>query len=272
MRTFHVFLVKAAFISALLIVSVNVIAQEIRRAVPGEIETYIDRFSIGRVSKNQNGWAHYYIPKGMGDTLTVKMSCVFICKQTHAPHTHHEDEAFFVIKGPVIFHINGEERIMKTGDFAYTPSGTYHNIQRTNETDTVKYLVMKRETVRAVEKPYITGRAYTLDDCYFFLTNHPEWNRNKEAASITLLDKKFAAGLHIVIERVTNNNKVFQRQNPDDQRQIAIYVMQGEAEVTLNGQRAKIGADNTFFCPKKSTYSLQKRGNEPLVFLAITTE
>jgi quercetin dioxygenase-like cupin family protein len=250
----------------------HIFAQDIPRAVPGEIETYIDRFSIDRVGKNQNGWAHYYIPKGMGDTLTVKMSCVYIGIQTHAPHTHHEDEACYVIKGPVKFHINGEERIMQTGDFAYTPSGTYHNIQRTNEVDTVKYLVMKRETIRAVDKPYLTSRAYTLDDCYYFPAGNAAWNRKDEAASMTLLDKNFAAGLHIVLERVTDNNKVFRRQNSEDQRQMAIYVIEGEAEVTLNGQRAQISTDNTFYCPKKSAYTLQKRGMAPLVFLAITTE
>lgn len=259
-------------VAGLLLVSMNIFAQEIRRAIPGEIETYIDRFSENRVDKNQNGWAHYYIPRGMGDTLTVKMSCVYVGRQTHAPHIHNEDEAFYVIKGPVIFHINGEERMMKTGDFAYTPSGTSHNIQRTNDVDTVKYLVMKRETVGRVEHPYSIGRAYSLDECYTFPANNPEWSRNSETASICLLDKNFAPGFQIVMERVTDNNKIFRRQSPDDQRQTAIYVIEGDAEVTLDGQRAQISTDNTFYCPKKSAYSLQKRGNNPLVFLTITTE
>jgi len=257
---------------AIYIVSMNIFAQDIRRAVPGEIETYIDRFDIARVSNNQNGWAHYYIPKGMGDTLTVKMSCVYNGIQTHAPHTHNEDESFYVIKGPVRFHINNEERIMNTGDFAYTPSGTSHNIQRTNEMDTVKYLVLKRETLRAVDKPYITGRPYTLDDCYYLPANNPEWMRSTEPASICLLDKSFAAGFNVMMERITDNTKVFGRQNLNEQGQVAIYIIEGEANVTLDGRQAQIGADNTFYCPKHSAFNLQKRGNTPLVFLAVTTE
>ena len=259
-------------IAAMFIVSMNLFAQDVRRSVPGEIETYIDRFSEDRVNMNQNGWAHYYIPRGMGDTLTVKMSCVYRGIQTHAPHTHHEDESFYIIKGPVNFHINNEERILNTGDFGYTPSGSSHNIQRTNEVDTIKYLVIKRETVRAVDKPYLLSREYVPNDCYSYPNNNPEWRRSEEAASICLLDKNFAAGFQVVMERVTDNNKVFGRRNPDDRGQVAIYVIEGEAIVTLDGRQAQIGTDNTFYCPKKSTFSLQKRGNAPLVFLAITTE
>jgi mannose-6-phosphate isomerase-like protein (cupin superfamily) len=263
---------KTWIVTALIFVTMNVFAQEVRRAIPGEIETYIDRFGIERVSKNQNGWAHYYIPRGMGDTLTVKMSCVYNGIQTHTPHTHHEDESFYVIKGPVRFHINNEERLMNTGDFAYTPSGTSHNIQRTNEVDTVKYLVIKRETLRAVDKPYITGRPYTLDDCYSFLTKNPTWLRTAEPASVCLLDKNFAANFQVMIERMTDNSKIYNRQNTNDRGQVAIYVIEGEANVTLDGMQAQINTDNTFYCPKNSTFSLQKRGNAPLVFLAITTE
>jgi mannose-6-phosphate isomerase-like protein (cupin superfamily) len=261
-----------SFLASIFIFSTPFLAQEVRRAVPGEIETFIDRFNIERVSKNQNGWAHYYIPRDMSDTLTVKMSCVYIGKQTHAPHTHNEDECFYVVKGPVRFHINGEERVMNTGDFAYTPSGTHHNIQRTNEVDTIKYLVMKRETLRAVDKPYITGRPYTLDDCYTFPANNPEWIRSGEPASICLLDKNFAAGFNVLMERVTDNATIFGRQKLNEQGQVAIYIIEGEAEVMLDGQRAQISADNTFYCPKKSSFNLQKRGLAPLVFLAVTSE
>jgi mannose-6-phosphate isomerase-like protein (cupin superfamily) len=261
-----------SILAGIFLVSTHFFAQEIRRAVPGEIETYIDRFNIERVAKNQNGWAHYYIPRDMSDTLTVKMSCVYTGMQTHAPHVHDEDESFYVIKGPVRFHINGEERVMNTGDFAYTPSGSSHNIQRTNEVDTIKYLVMKRETVGRVGKPYTTNRPYTLDDCYYFPANNAEWNRKGEPASVNLLDKSFAAGLNVLMERMTDNTKVFGRQYLNEQGQVAIYIIEGEAEVTLNGQKAQISTDNTFYCPKKASFSLQKRGSAPLVFLAITSE
>ncbi|MDR2809416.1 MAG: cupin domain-containing protein [Tannerellaceae bacterium] len=254
------------------LLSTGLMSQDKRQITPGNIESYIDRFELRTSDKHSNGWSHYYIPRNMGDTLTVKMSCVYIGKQTHAPHTHNEDEAFYIIKGPVIFHINGEERIFHTGDFVYTPSGSSHNIQRANETDTIKYLVLKRETVKAVDRPYTVSKAdYTMDDCCFYPARHAEWADEKKEARLVLLDKHFADGFQVEINRVTKNEKVFQNENPRQPGQVAIYIIRGEAEVTLDGKTAQIETDNTLYCPKGSVYRLKKRGNASLTFLTITT-
>ncbi|MDR1381183.1 MAG: cupin domain-containing protein [Tannerella sp.] len=242
-------------------------------AVPGNTESYIDRFELRASDRNGNGWAHYYIPRGIGDTLTVKMSCVYIGRQTHAPHVHNEDEAFYIARGPVNFHINGEEHILNTGDFAYTPSGSSHNIQRVNEEDTIKYLVIKRETAGSIDKPHPVGKpGYTFDDCTACPTAHPEWTDAGSDAQLTLLDRHFADGLHIVLTRTADDGRVFQNTNPRRPGQVAFYVISGQASVTLDGGEAQIGADNTFYCPRNATYSLRKSGSNPLVFLTITTE
>jgi len=256
----------------LICLSLEVVSQEIVRTVPGNIESYIDRFEENRVGRNRNGWAHYYIPKGMGDTLTVKMSCVYEGTQTHAPHTHNEDEAFYIVRGPVNFHINGEERIFNAGDFIYTPSGSSHNIQRVNN-DTIKYLVIKRETVKPVDTPHKVGKLnYTMDDCCYLLSEDPAWSQSKNNSRIVAIDKDFADGFQIVMERVLDNDKVFSNENLLSSGQTAIYIIGGKAEVTLNGQKADLSADNTFYCPKNASYKLRKRGTDPLVFLMITTE
>jgi quercetin dioxygenase-like cupin family protein len=246
-------------------------AQKRQYAVPGDIETYIDRFELRASDKNANGWAHYYIPREMGDTLTVKMSCVYTGRQTHAPHVHNEDESFYIVRGPVNFHINGEERILRTGDFVYTPSGSSHNIQRTNEQDTIKYLVIKRETVGHVDRPHPVSKPdYTFDDCTVLPSS--AWTADAtNNAQLTLLDKHFADGFQVVMTRATQNGRVFRNDNPLP-GQVAIYVLSGNATVTLDGHRSQIGVDNTFYCPKNATYSLEKTGAEPLVFLTITTE
>lgn len=252
--------------------SFNVFAQKKERAVPGNIESYIDRFEERQEDRNGNGWAHYYIPKGMGDTLTVKMSCVYKGTQTHAPHSHNENEAFYIVQGPVNFHINGEERIYNTGDFIYTPSGSSHNIQRVNN-DTIKYLVIKRETLKAIDRPYKVGKPnYTMDDCSYLLANDRSWNRPNTPARLVAVNKEFADGFQIVMERVFDNDKVYSNDNPLFKGQTAIYIIAGKAEVTLNGQKANLEADNTFYSPKNTSYQLRKRGTDPLVFLIITTE
>ncbi|MDR2968870.1 MAG: cupin domain-containing protein [Tannerellaceae bacterium] len=254
-------------------ISLDVLSQKTVRAVPGNIESYIDRFEESRVNRNRNGWAHYYIPPGMGDTLTVKMSCVYEGTQTHAPHSHNEDEAFYIVRGPVNFHINGEERVFNAGDFIYTPSKSSHNIQRVNN-DTIKYLVIKRETVKAVDTPHKAGKSdYTMDDCSWLLSGDPAWNRPSNNNYRTVaVNKEFADGFQIVKERVVDNDKVYSNKNTSFGGQMALYVISGNAEVTLDGKKAALSADNTFYSPKNTSYSFRKTGTDPLVFLMITTE
>lgn len=253
-----------------LTISLFSFAQDRQRAVPGDIESYIDRFEESRVNKTQNGWEHYYIPKGMADTLTVKMSCVYEGTQTHAPHIHPEDESFYIIQGPVNFHINGEERILHTGDFVYTPSGSSHNIQRVGD-DTIKYLVLKRETLKSVVVPYqIEKKDYTYDDCCYHISKAPEWVKDG-ASHIVALDKVFAAGFEVVLERLVDHADTFPGDRSAKAKQTAIYVISGNAEVGFDGQQAMLHADNTFYCPKGGSYSFKRTGAEPLEFLAIST-
>lgn len=261
---------KIYFLIAVFILPLIAFAQDKRRAIPGDIESYIDRFEEGKVDKNKNGWAHYYIPKGMADTLTVKMSCVYEGTQTHPPHTHHEDEAFYIIKGPVNFHINGEERILDTGDFVYTPSGSFHNIQRVGN-DTIKYLVLKRETIQPVTKPYKVGKTdYTFEDCCYHISKDPEWIKDG-ASHIIALDKIFADGFEVILKRVMDNTEVFLKNDSEEGKQTAIYIISGSADIRFDGQQATLYADNTFYCPKDVVFSLMKTNDTPLIFLSIST-
>lgn len=231
-----------------------------------DIELLVDRFTVDKATKNRTGWAHYYIPKGMADTLTVKMSCVFEGTQTHAPHVHNEDEAFYIVKGPVRFHINGVEKIINEGDFIYTPSGSSHNIQRISN-DTIKYLVLKRESLASLEEPYSVGNAnYTFDDC---LVPHENWNQSQWNEK-TLLNKDFADGFQVTLHKI-RKNEVYAFDDPA-QRQNAIYVLQGKTSIKTHGQETVISEDNTFYSPKGSRFTLTGKSNEPLLFLSIITE
>ncbi|MDR0844277.1 MAG: cupin domain-containing protein, partial [Tannerella sp.] len=113
---------------------------------------------------------------------------------------------------------------------------------------------------------------YTIDDCCYFLGKNADWQNEKKETVVRFLDKNFADGFQILMNRVTTNDRIFQNENPSRLGQAAIYIIEGEADVTLNGQQAGIEADNTFYSPKGSVYSLKKRGDKPLIFLTITTE
>lgn len=251
---------------ALFLSSFSVYSQDKATDVSTDIEKLVDRFTVSNATKNSNGWFHYYIPKGMADTLTVKMSCVFEGTRTHAPHVHNEDECFYIVKGPVRFHINGVEKILNEGDFIYTPSGSSHNIQRISN-DTIKYLVIKRESLIALEKPYSVGNTnYTFDDCYVPHENYGRLQFNEK----TLLNKDFADGFQVTLNKIRKNELYTYKDSA--QRQNAIYILQGRTKVRINGQETIINKDNTFYSPKGSGFTLTNVNNEPLLFLSIITE
>jgi quercetin dioxygenase-like cupin family protein len=56
------------------------------------------------------------------------------------PHRHPWDEAYYVIAGSVRFTLDGRERTLDAGDFAYAPGGTVHGFQGAS-TDSARVLI-----------------------------------------------------------------------------------------------------------------------------------
>lgn len=262
---------RAIVLAGLTVTAVDAAAQgrgRERRPVPGRIETHIDRFEPARRQTTGNGWQHFFIPPGMADTLTVKLSTVYKGTATHDPHSHFPDETFYIVRGPVRVHIDGEERVLRTGDFYYTPSGSRHNIQRTSERDTIQYLMFMRETDRPLDKPFRARAGYTFDDCVTHPSADPQWTADGDAQS-ELLDAGFADGMRVVMDRVASRGNVLS--NAPGAGKTALYILSGRGIVTLDGRRARIERENAVICPRGSTYSIRKTGREPLVLLTVTT-
>ena len=235
------------------------------------IADYLNTLDETKADSNSSGWAYWFVPKGEADTLTIKMSSVWKVVGTHEPHAHNEDEAFFIAQGPVIVHLNGEERELQTGDFFYTPSNSSHNIRRAGE-GPIKYLVMKRETTEKLDKPYTVAKAdYTMDDCTFFPMNDANWASGAPGRVIAI-DENFSDGLRVAMRRVTKDDAAFQNQEPHAHTQEVIYIVSGQAEVTLdNSEPTVIGPNTSFYCPAGVMHSIKQVGEEPMVFLAIIT-
>jgi gentisate 1,2-dioxygenase len=49
------------------------------------------------------------------------------------PHTHPNDQICIMIKGKMLMEIDGEQRIMEPGEFAYVPKNIEHRIQTMDE-------------------------------------------------------------------------------------------------------------------------------------------
>lgn len=233
------------------------------------LESCINRFEEANAEQNKAGWAYWFIPKGFADTLTMKMSSVFLLPGTHTPHCHNPDEAFYIAQGPALVTLNGEQRVVETGAVFYTPSGSTHCIARAGE-GPIKYLVMKRETTSELEKPFGVGKKnYTIDDC-ITVVDDSKWKRGTASDSYLCLDKTFADGLSIELVRIpadVSPATLSVRQSVPE----ALYVIGGSAEVTLDGKSTVVGPNTSFYCPPGSVRAIRRAGNEPLTFLAVRT-
>lgn len=107
------------------------------------IENSVNRFSMDQIEKTEAGYQYWFVDKKFLDGRTVKMSVVKPGKATHAPHSHDEDEIFFVLEGKAEFYLNGKTAM--SGPYAsfYCPSGSKHGIRNAGDTD-LKYLVIKK--------------------------------------------------------------------------------------------------------------------------------
>ncbi|GHT00262.1 hypothetical protein FACS189421_12130 [Bacteroidia bacterium] len=235
------------------------------------METYINQFDEnGTFPNGTAGWSYWFFAPGVTDTLSIKTSRIFLSKASHAPHTHAADEAFYILQGPVMVHINGEERILQTGDLYYCPSYSSHNISRVGE-EPIQYYIMTRET-KGENRAYPVGKAdYTMDDCIYYPNNDPAWTNGGKLAAVKALDKNFSGGMRIVMHRVTSEDANYSTREPYTAEQEVFYVISGEADVMLDGQTAHIQSNTAFWCPNGTRRSVVQTGNEPLVYLQCTT-
>jgi quercetin dioxygenase-like cupin family protein len=128
------------------------------------------------------------VKQGEGETLSVLGAKVrFLCtgdQTDHAwsmmevvlpkhagppPHDHAWDEAYYVTHGQVRFLLEGQEKVLRAGEFLYAPGGTLHGFQGDSD-DPAGMLIMDapahaeaffRDVDREVKGP--DDRARVLD-------------------------------------------------------------------------------------------------------------
>ena len=107
------------------------------------IENTVNTFNIENVVKTQVGYQYWFADKDFVDGRTLKMSVVAPRQATHPPHTHDNDEFFFVLEGKARFHLDGEEVVVGPYTSLYCPADSYHGISNAGDTE-LKYLVIKK--------------------------------------------------------------------------------------------------------------------------------
>lgn len=221
----------------------------------------VDTFDERRVEPNATGWAYWFIPAGgVADTLSVKMSMVNKGVKTHDPHSHFEDELFYMVEGEAIVRLNDEEQRLRPGDAFYAPATSWHNIRRTDMNQTIRYVMFKRETKGKLSKPFLPGKKdYKMADCYVpYSDANPLWYLTKEMS---------ANGM--TAERIKTSKK---QQVKKAKKQAVYFLLKGEARVSLNGEQCTVRPLTSVYVPKGATFSIRPAGKEALQYILVHTE
>lgn len=107
------------------------------------LDDCVNQFDSSRTVETKVGYQYWFVDKQFLDGRTLKMSVVKPHSATHAPHSHAEDEFFFVLEGTAEFILNDDSVQVKPYASFYCPPESLHGIRNVGDT-VLKYLVIKK--------------------------------------------------------------------------------------------------------------------------------
>lgn len=108
-----------------------------------DIKNCVNTFSMDKIEETKVGFQYWFVDKELADGKTLKMSVVRPGLSTHAPHSHPEDEFFFILDGKGEFYLNGETVIIEKNTSLYCPPNSEHAIRNIGDSE-LKYLVIRK--------------------------------------------------------------------------------------------------------------------------------
>ncbi len=127
------------------IISHSLFAQiEIKNNSPKKwtIDNCINHINLDKTIPTKVGYQYWFADKNFLNGQTLKMSVVEPGKATHKPHSHTEDEFFFILEGTAKFYLDKDSTVSGQYTSFYCPANIKHGIANAGET-TLKYLVIK---------------------------------------------------------------------------------------------------------------------------------
>ena len=239
-----------AIIVAAMIASVSLSAQT----------PYTKTFSVDDAIPNGTGWSYWFIPTGsVADTLNVKMSCVNTGTASHTPHTHPHHELFILLEGEAVLHINGEDHEFHPGDGFMCPGGSAHSLRRVNEDQPIRYLMFNTEA-HGIRTPFPFWKEdYKAADCYT--------PSSKKKSFWYVTPEQTLGGLNV--RSVGIKGRKEQKYDADG-RQLIFVIMEGTADITVDGTPVHLPAMSVCYVPKGSSSTI-KSADGKLRYLAVHT-
>jgi mannose-6-phosphate isomerase-like protein (cupin superfamily) len=139
-------IIKSSIIILIAFCLVSSINAQIEETNPNKeytIENCVNEFSMDGIEETKVGYQYWFADKSFLDGRTIKLSVVAPHSATHEPHSHSEDEFFFVLEGTAEFFLNGERKTAGSYTSFYCPSWSEHGIRNVGDTE-LKYLVIKK--------------------------------------------------------------------------------------------------------------------------------
>lgn len=135
---------KYLITTVLVLITIPVLAQDTNKQERVfTIENTVSKFDKEKIDSTEVGYQFWFVDKKYLDGRTLKMSVVKPHAATHAPHSHAEDEFFFVLEGTAEFYLNGETTTEGPYASFYCPPNSTHGIRNVGDTQ-LKYLVIKK--------------------------------------------------------------------------------------------------------------------------------
>lgn len=212
------------------------------------------------VIPNAAGWSYWFIPTGgVADTLNVKMSCVTKGSGQHGGHSHKHSELFVLVEGEAIGQLNGEDHVMHEGDCLFCPGESNHSIRRADPDKAIRYLMFNTETPGGLKAalPFWKER-YTVEDCYVPAEKKSFWY---------LTPEQTLGGLNVK-SVLMKGRKV--HKDKADGRQLVYMVMEGTADVTVDGNAVRLPAMSVCYVPAGSSGTIASAGGK-MRYLAVRT-
>ena len=231
------------------------------------IDQCINVFSDANIEPAPSGWFYWFVRENATETgVNLKMSYVDRQTETHPPHRHPEREFYYIVEGQAEVFIAGDTRVIGPNTSMYCPPRVSHGIKRADNKP-LKYLVIKEGKLHAsLREGNDVPMKYTLNNC---VTRFSEANTNEAKTGwfFWFEPKSLTGGLTLkmtYVDKLTGTHEPHQHTGEE-----ILYLLEGRAEVHLNGETKVIGPNTGIYYPGNSLHCIKRVNDQPIKYLVI---
>ncbi len=230
------------------------------------IEDCITVFSDQKTQAEKYGWFFWFVRESATDGLNLKMSYVDKLSGTHASHKHPEREFYYIMEGLAEVSIDGMTRVIGPNSSMFCPPNVMHGIKRAND-QPLKYLVIKDVAKVSVSDDKSEKQPdYNLDNCITVFSDgkiDPAKTGWFFWFAPTLLTKGMSLKMTYV-DKLTGTHPPHQHEKEE-----ILYLLEGEAEVHINGETRIIGPNTGIYYPGNSSHCIKRINDQPIKYLVV---